>query len=567
MNRPNDMLTGVRLPNLSALIFTGTCALAAASVSAQVPAEPTPGAATFNVFLSATPTGLERTLLTRTPDGWVIHSSGQILSPVDLQNQRFELVYNAEWRPERLTIDGRRGGTTFSIRTTFDAGEATNDITEGNLQSRHSEAVDQAAVVLPNYFFAAYEALAARLTGARPGDTLPIYVAPRGEITARVNDMLTQQLETADRALNARIYRITFLNPGQPLDAEVWVDDNLRLLRVSLPSVALEVAREDIVSVSSRVARARHPGDEDVRVQSAGFSLAATVTTPLGRDAATDGRWPAVLLVPGSGPVDRDENVSGVPIFGQLAGTLAEAGYLVARYDKRGAGQSGGRPESATLEDYAEDVREMVRYLDDRDDVDRDRITVVGHSEGGWVALLAASRENKIAALALIAAPGIAGRDLVLEQQRAELARLELPESERQERIVLQERILDAVVGDGSWESVPANLRRQADTAWFRSFLDFEPAEVVRRVRQPLLVLQGELDQQVPPHHADRLEELARARRRREARVEVVTLAGINHLLVPATTGSLDEYASLTDAQVAPQVVEALTDWIRRSLP
>ena len=562
------MLTGVTLRNLWGIIITGVCALTATGVSAQRLAEPAPGAATFNIFLSAAPTGLERTLLTRTPDGWVIRSSGQISSPVNLQNQRFELAYDTEWRPERLTIDGRRGGATFSIRTTFDAGKATNELMEANLRSQHSEAVDQAAVVLPNYFFAAYEALAARLTGTQPGDTLPIYIAPRGESTAHVNNVVTRQLETADSTINARIYHITFLNPDRPpLAAEIWVDDDLRLIRASIPSASIEVARDDVTSVSSRVARTHHPGDEDVRVQSAGFSLATTVTTPLGRETAIDDRWPAVLLVPGSGSVDRDEIVSGVPIFGQLAGTLADAGYLVARYDKRGSGQSGGRPESATLEDYAEDVREIIRYLDDRDDVDRDRISVVGHSEGGWVALLAASRENKIDALALIATPAISGHDRVLEQQRTELTRLELPESEHQERVVLQERILDAVVGDGSWEGVPADLRRQAETPWFRSFLNFEPSEIVRRVRQPLLLLHGEFDQQVPPYHADRLEEMARGRRHRQASVEVMKLAGINHLLVPATTDSLDEYAGLTDAQVAPQVVEVLTDWIRRSLP
>ena len=421
------MLTGVTLQNFCVIIITGACALTATGVSAQRLAEPTPGAATFNIFLSATPTGLERTLLTRTPDGWVIRSSGQISSPVNLQNQRFELVYDTEWRPERLTIDGRRGGTTFSIRTTFDAGEATNDLMEANLRSQHSEAVDQAAIVLPNYFFAAYEALAARLAGTQPGDTLPIYIAPRGESTAHVNDVVTRQLETVDSTINARIYHITFLNPDRPLTAEIWVDDDLRLIRASIPSASLEVARDDVTSVSSRVARTRHSGDEDVRVQSAGFSLAATVTTPLGRETAIDDHWPAVLLVPGSSSVDRDEIVSGVPIFGQLAGTLAEAGYLVVRYDKRGSGQSGGRPESATLEDYAEDVREMIRYLDDRDDVDRDRISVVGHSEGGWVALLAASRENKIDALALIATPAIAGRDRVLEQHVANEHRLVAP--------------------------------------------------------------------------------------------------------------------------------------------
>ena len=87
-------------------------------------------------------------------------------------------------------------------------------------------------------------------------------------------------------------------------------------------------------------------------------------------------RLPAVLLVGGSGPTDRDELVFGIPIFGQLADAFADAGFIVLRYDKRGVGQSGGRDEAATLADYAEDVRAAVRFLSQRKDVDPKRIAV-----------------------------------------------------------------------------------------------------------------------------------------------------------------------------------------------
>ena len=110
--------------------------------------------------------------------------------------------------------------------------------------------------------------------------------------------------------------------------------------------------------------------------------------------------------MPGSGPVDRDENVAGIPIFTQLAGALAQQGYLVVRYDKRGVGQSGGRDERATIEDFAGDVLSVFEWLKKRKDVDKKAISVVGHSEGGAVAMIAGAREKDIAALVLIAAPG-----------------------------------------------------------------------------------------------------------------------------------------------------------------
>ena len=112
---------------------------------------------------------------------------------------------------------------------------------------------------------------------------------------------------------------------------------------------------------------------------------------------ASAARLPAVVLVGGSGPTDRDGIAYGIPILGQIAGALADAGYIVVRYDKRGIGQSGGRAESASLADYAEDLRAAVKMLADRKDVDPKRIAVVGHSEGGDVALMAAAKDKRIA--------------------------------------------------------------------------------------------------------------------------------------------------------------------------
>ena len=526
------------------------------------PAAPTPGDATFNVFVRSTPVGVEQVSLIETTDGWLIRSSGTLAPPFGIDNRLFEAEYDREWRPRRLLIDGLADGESFSLKTSIENATATNELTEGTERTTHSEPIDPTAVLLPNNFFAAYEALAVRLSDAEAGTELPVYVVPSSQVIVVVNSIRTQEIETTDRMLTARIYGVTFRDPGQGLDAEIWVDSRRRLMRVSLPTVGLDIARQDLTLLSTRLTHVSHPGDETVRIPSSGFNLAATLTTPVDHPAPPDGRWPAVVLVAGSGPVDRDETVAGIPIFGQLANALADAGYLVLRYDKRGIGQSGGRPESADLEDYAEDLRDVVRYLDDRDDVDRDRIALVGHSEGGWVGLLTARRERKVGALALIAAPGTSGAVLVLEQQRHELERLAAPPDEQREKIALQQRIHEAVLEEGSWDDIPPNLRRQADTPWFRSFLEFDPSEVVRRVRQPVLIVQGSLDTQVQPYHADRLVALASARTRRESTVEVVRLAGLNHLLVPATTGSVDEYARLTDKQVSSEVVAALTEWL-----
>ena len=564
---PNDMLDiVVRLPARRLTLTAVLClvSLLDSAATTQNQLTPVTGDSFFNVFVNGTPVGVERVSLTRVESGWKITSSGRFSVPIDLDNRAFQIDYDTEWSPRRMSIDGRRFGRNFTITTTFENGVATNLIQMGTDRATSPIQIDTAAIVLPDYYFGSYEALVARLVQAEEGDKLPVFIAPQKQITAVLREILNQQVQTAERLLIAKIYRLTFVDDERPLDVEVWADQDQRLLRVSVPALGVEASREELVRVSTRLTTDRHPGDADVRVQASGFSLAATVTTPVEREIPKNG-WPAVLLVPGTTSFDRDENLFGIPIFAQISRSLADAGYLVMRYDKRGTGQSGGRQESAALEDYADDVRTLVRYLDRQDNVDDERTTVLGHGEGGWIGLYAASRERRIDALVLLEVPATLGTELVYEQQSAELDRIQAPPAERLEMIALQQRIHAAVLDDGTWENIPDRLRLQADTFWFRSFLEFDPAEVMRRARQPILILHGELDRQIPPHHADRLAELAYARRRKEATMELARLPGINHLLLRATTGEIDEYSQLPDKNIAAEVINTLTDWLNRT--
>jgi hypothetical protein len=331
---------------------------------------------------------------------------------------------------------------------------------------------------------------------------------------------------------------------------------------VTIPAQNIDVVREDIASVSTRHVPISRPNDELVKIPANGFSLAGTLSRPAGDSAA---RLPAVVLVGGSGPTDRDEVTYGIPIFGQLAGAIADGGFIVVRYDKRGVGQSGGRQESATISDYADDLRAAVSFLADRKDVDPKRIAVVGHSEGGDVALMAAAKDKKIAAVGLVAASGVSGSDLVLQQQEHMLDRSKISDADRQAKIALQKKIQQAVITGTGWDDVPAALRKQVDNPEFQSLLMFDPAKAMPDVRQPILVVQGELDTQVEPSNADRLEALAR-KRKNAPPVQVVKVPGVNHLLVPAATGEVDEYASLSGKPLSPAVTSAIVSWLQHTL-
>jgi len=218
-----------------------------------------------------------------------------------------------------------------------------------------------------------------------------------------------------------------------------------------------------------------------------------------------------------------------------------------------------------TFDDFATDARTVVKYVSKRKDVDKNRVAIVGHSEGAWVALLAAAREKRVKAVVSIAGAGSTGAELILEQQRHALDQMNAPEAERHAKIELQERIHQAVLNGKGWDEIPEALRQAADTPWFESLLRFDPAKVVKKVKQPILIVQGDLDRQVPLAHADQL--VALAQRRGTKRVfTVAVIPGVNHLLTAARTGEVSEYATLEDLNVSGKVSAAITGWLSSTL-
>jgi hypothetical protein len=518
------------------------------------------GQAEFLVFVGGQQVGREQVNVARSGGNWIITATGHLSTPVEINIHRFEAKYAADWQPLELHIEATLGGKPLALSTSFGMTTAINEITQGGATNSKTDQISARSIVLPNNFFAAYEAMAARLATARPGTELPVYVAPQAEIRVTVKVVTDEQVKSPGGTISLRKFELIFQNPGGPLTASVTIDAGNRLARVEIPAAGLSVIRSDLATVSSRPQTSRNPTDADVTIPAFGFNLAGTLTTP--PQVAGRLRHPAIVLVGGSGRVDREANVAGIPIFAQLAGALAERGFVVLRYDKRAVGQSGGRDERADIQDYADDLIAAVKWLGKRKEVDSDRITVAGHSEGGAVAMVAATREDDIASLVLMAAPGTRGSELILEQQQHGLDVLNVTGEARKAKIDIQQRIQTAVLTGVGWEGLPPEYRKVADTAWFRSFLQYDPARVMERVRQPILIIQGDLDKQVFPHHADKLAELARERRQK-APVELVRLPGINHLLVTAPTGEVAEYASLKERKVSAEIPAKIAEFLK----
>jgi hypothetical protein len=282
------------------------------------------------------------------------------------------------------------------------------------------------------------------------------------------------------------------------------------------------------------------------------FSLGCTLTIP------TTGRAPfsAAVTITGSGLQDRDENIWQIlPAFRpfrQVAERLARVGIAVLRCDDRSLGASTGDVSRVTSADFAGDARAQLEWLRARADIAGDRLALIGHSEGGIIAPMVAAEDSRLAAAVLMAGTAKNGV-LVVNDQIAWLIQSAPGISEEYRARMIAEQV-------AAWErdSTSAN-------AWWRWFRAYDPLSTARRVRQPVLILQGALDRQVSAGQADSLGAAIRAGGNRDVTVHV--FPGLNHLFVPSPTdGSPSEYASLSDAAVDREVLDVMAAWLAQRL-
>ncbi len=313
---------------------------------------------------------------------------------------------------------------------------------------------------------------------------------------------------------------------------------------------------------------------------------AATLTLPRGT-----GPFPAVLLITGSGPQDRDETVAGHKPFLVLADCLTRRGVAVLRADDRGIGKSTGNFFTATSEDFAEDTQAGVDYLLQRSEINPRQIGLIGHSEGGLIAPMLAARSPGIAFIVMLAGQGLSGeevlysqgqeilkaqgataedlaRQLDLQKRLFALVKIEKdPEAlERKVRAIMDEEV--AKLGEEK-KKFAAKLRagmqgqvQMLKSPWLRYFIAYDPRPALRQVRCPVLALIGSKDLQVPPEA--NLREIEQALRQGGNKdFTVQQMPNLNHLFQTCTTGSLTEYAKIEET-IAPAVLELLSDWIAK---
>jgi hypothetical protein len=306
--------------------------------------------------------------------------------------------------------------------------------------------------------------------------------------------------------------------------------------------------------------------------KAAGTTLAATLAVPSGQ-----GPFPAVLLISGSGPNDRDESMLGHKPFLVLSDYLTRRGIAVLRADKRGIGKSTGNLAVATTADFATDAEAGVAYLKTRSEVDPHKIGLVGHSEGGVIAPMVAARNSDVAFIVMMAGDGVPGDQIIVEQVRlldevagaskekaAEAAvqereLLTLVEAEKNEA-ALDKKLREQLAADGVPEAQIGVSIQSLTSPWYRYFLTYDPATALRKVACPVLVLNGSKDLQVPP--AQNLPAIRKALEDGgNKHFEIDEMPGLNHLFQTAKTGSPTEYAQIEET-ISPAVLDKIAGWI-----
>ncbi len=317
-----------------------------------------------------------------------------------------------------------------------------------------------------------------------------------------------------------------------------------------------------------------------------GVVLAGTLTFP-----KEGNNFPAVVMISGSGGQDRNEELLGHKPFLVISDYLTQNGIAVLRFDDRGIAQSTGNHETATSEDFAKDVLAAVNFLKTRKEIDKTKIGLIGHSEGGMIAPLVAVQTSDVAFIVMMAGLGIPG-DSILYLQGELFQRAEgMPEEEIMKSLKMQRELFSIIKNSNNDEGLDNELKeifnkeyaamteeeknklgdpevylnmqvKTLTSPWFKYLLRFDPAPVLEKVKCPVIAINGEKDLQVPPKENLSAIETA-LKKGGNSNFEIIELKGLNHLFQKSETGKISEYGQIEET-ISPLALQTMLDWIKK---
>jgi uncharacterized protein len=393
-------------------------------------------------------------------------------------------------------------------------------------------------------------------------------------------DQTDAEVSASDRSIDGEALRVTFDSVETSFEGRVAENGAALAGTWRQGTRTWSISLDRVAEISSRP-RPQTPlppypyVEQEVRFvnPTANATLAGTLTLP-----DTSGVFPAVVLISGAGAQDRDGTILAHRPFRVLADFLTRRGIAVLRYDDRGSNASTGDRSTATSADYADDTLAGVAFLTAHPNIDPQRVGLIGHSEGGTIAWLAAAASPEVAFVVSLGTPGLPGLEYNLQYEASTARSLGATDAQVEARRAFQERVLTIVAETGDLAAARQSLRLIYDdipdvptaqveatidhllSPWFRYSLALDPSTLLEEISRPVLALFGGKDVQVPPERNVEAIRNALARGGNPNR-EVIVLDGLNHFFQTAATGSPLEYAEITET-LSPDALAFVADWI-----
>lgn len=423
---------------------------------------------------------------------------------------------------------------------------------------------------------------------------LVFHIGKDGKVTADSPDQSAYGLKCDNAIVSENEITIRITDVKAEYKGSLQNDTLINGIFTQGRNMPLQLLKKELVEERKRPQTPKPPfpyKSEDVIYgnKDSGISYGATLTIPEGT-----GPFPSLVLITGSGPQNRDEEILGHKLFAVLADHLTRQGFLVLRADDRGVGKSTGNFQKATSLDFANDINAHVDYLLSRPEVNKNKIGLIGHSEGGMIAPMVATARKDIAFIVLMAGPGVPCLDLLTEQNMAILRTTGIPEKTLKkfrgtfrglaDTIIKAPDINKAFSGGSAlieaWAAKTdtsmlgqlglANISKrntyvreialQMYSPWFRYFLSFDPAPYLKKLSCPVLAINGGKDIQVIP--GQNLPGIRRALKKSGTKKYTIKeLPGMNHLFQTCQRCNIEEYGELEET-ISPLALTTISDWL-----